>query len=618
MKAFFKIFNCFLLAVCLFAAAGCTPLWPFSEEACFKKFIEKTFNKSINRRPEQLTHLGIQKKQNKLNDQSQKNLEKEFKIRKKILKKLLKFDPQKLSPSSKLDFYVLKTQLERGIEGFAWRFHHYPENPLVGRSSSLNLFLITKHKIKTKKDAKNYIQRVRAFRKALHDLDQHILIANERGILPPKSILPKVRNNILKSLQGLPLASAKARPPSGLEDPSENPQKEHREEHILVKDFKKKIQFLKPKKQERLMAELSGALSEFYKPAFEKHLKVWENLKFSPHVGAWHLPRGQDYYSFTLKKYTSTHLSPDEIHKMGLREVRRLHRETEKIKNQMKFKGSLFEFLNHLRNNKKYYGTKPSQYIEQAEKALRLAQNKSPLFFNQMPRHSVEVKSTEEFRSAYAPFARYLHPSMEGERPGIYYINLHNLREQPLYTMKALTYHETIPGHHFQVSIAMDADISKFRRYSSRFTAFVEGWALYAEQIAQEMGLYPRVEDQLGRLMMELMRAIRLVVDTGIHSKKWTKQEAAQYIIQNSDSSYERALRSVERYIVVPGQAAAYTIGYFKIRDLRDRAKKELKEKWNIKEFHDQILQNGPLPLDLLEKNILYWIEEKQSIFNIL
>ena len=590
----FKILSCCLfISVLLISCSG--GKWIWSQESRFNRFVQKAYKQVLYRSPEELASLGIDERRSEWNDYSQENLKKENELNEKILNKLLKFNVESFSLKSQLDWKIFKRMLENDLDSYKYRFYFYREHQFFGRHSAINSFLLNEHTIESVRSAKNYIARVRAVKKDLHDLDQHLLLAQEKSIIPPRWVFDKVEKNIVRLLKGAPLDD------SG-------------EDHLLVKDFKEKIQSLNlsQKKQEKLVRYLHQALKEFYKPAYEKHLGVWQKIHLTSRTkdGVWQHPGGDDYYTFILKKHTTTDLTPDQIHQMGLKQVRRIHKEMMKIKRKLGFKGSLIEFFNDFRNNKKFYYSNPDQYIKDTHQAFLKAEKLMPDFFNLLPQYSIKIKPVESFRSPFSGSAFYEAPSIDGSRPAIYFVNLYNLREQPKYKLKALSYHETLPGHHLQISISMKSDISEFRRYNSHFTAFLEGWALYAERLAKKMGLYSTLYDEFGRLSMELMRACRLVVDTGLHYKKWSKEKAIEYLVKNSDASYDSSVRSVDRYIVNPGQATAYMIGFLKIMELRKQAEEELKEKFDIKEFHSQVLQNGALPLDLLEEIVFSWIEE--------
>ena len=594
LKIVFWIFICgFLLSACIKGN------WLLSSSARFHYFAEKMFQEKINSHPEQLTSLGLDPSKDKWNDFSQEFLKEEHRLNKQYLEKLLKFDEKSLSKKTQIHLKVLKRIIEDEIEAFSYRFYSYRENQFFGRHSEINAFLINKHSIDSLKEAKGYIARVKGVKKDLSDLAVHLLLAKEKGIVPPRAVFAKVKDNIKSLLKGRPLSEG--------------------EDHVLVQDFKKKIKALelKPRKKKQLIQELQGALMEYYRPAYEKHLKLWdEDLRGASRAfdGVWQHPGGADYYVFALRRHTTTRLTPEQVHQMGLREVKRIHAEMTKIKNHLRFKGSLLDFFNDFRNNKKFYYSNPKKYIRDTRRALKKASKALPRFFVSLPGHPLEVKRVELFREKSSGVAFYDQPSMNGTRPGIYSINFYNLKELPKYKLESLAYHEGVPGHHLQISTAMGLkDVPRLSRFGARFTAYVEGWGLYAERLAGEMDLYSSVYDKFGRLAMELMRACRLVVDTGLHYKKWSREKAIEYLIKNSDASYGSSVRSVERYIVLPGQAAAYMIGALKILELRRKAALELKNSFDIKEFHDQVLQNGAVPLDILEEQILSWIQEIKS-----
>lgn len=584
---------------------GCgtfSSLTPKSESEKLNAFLDQRFDMAVERHPEWQTYLGIKKDQDKLEDLSEEAQEKELEIAKQELEMLKKFDYAQLDPQAKISYQLFKKDLEEKIEDFKWRHYDYPVNQLFGRHSSLPAFMINMHKVENKTDALAYISRINAIKDNTDQLLTGLKIRESKGLIPPKFVFPKVRENVESLMSGQPLSK------NG--------------EHTLLKDFKSKVEALDISENEKLklIAQLETALKESFQPAYKKLLSYWNRLenKANKKDGIWKLPDGDKYYQVLLERYTTTKMTPKEIHLMGLLEVKRIHKEMVAIQKNLGVKGSLSDMFEHLKNNKQmlYPDNQKGrdEFLKDTRQIIADMKKALPDQFGILPKANLLVKPVEPFREKSSASAFYNAPAPDGSRPGIYYVNLYNLKEQPKYKMEALAYHEALPGHHMQLSIARELEgLPKFRKFGG-YTAYTEGWGLYAELAAKDMGFYKDPYSDFGRLSMELLRANRLVVDTGIHYKKWTRKQAINYLIANSPSDRSEIVRAVERYIVMPGQATAYKIGMNKIVELRDRAKKQLGSKFSIKQFHNEVLRYGALPLDVLEKGIEEWIQGQGEV----
>jgi len=371
--------------------------------------------------------------------------------------------------------------------------------------------------------------------------------------------------------------------------------------------------------KEKMIADCEEAVNTFYKPAYLSLKEYLSELqdKATDQAGVWKFPDGLGFYKSRLEYYTTTDMSADEIHRIGLEEVKRIHSEMEVIKAKVGFKGTLQEFFQFMRTDKQFFYPNTDQgrqeYLDKATAIIETMKGKLPQLFITMPQAQLVVKRVEPFREQSAGKAFYNEAALDGSRPAVYYANLYNMADMPTYQMEALAYHEGIPGHHMQIAIAQELkDIPKFRKFG-RFTAYVEGWGLYSEYTPKEIGFYADPYSDFGRLAMELWRACRLVVDTGIHAKKWTREEGIEYYISNTPNPKGDAVKMVERHIVAAGQATAYKIGMLKILELREKARKELADGFDIRKFHEVILTNGPIPLSVLEKKIDKWIKETKN-----
>ena len=396
------------------------------------------------------------------------------------------------------------------------------------------------------------------------------------------------------------------------------------ESNILYVNFENKLDKLDGISNEEKKELKSAVQKEIETTVFGAYHKLTDYLekqkkRANNDAGVWKLPEGDAYYRYLLKNYTTTNLGPEEIHQLGLSEVARIKKEMRDILNSegysdtTKTVGSIVQQLNEEQRFLFPDGEEGRQMIlDEYESILSEIETEIDDAFDLRPKTEVEIRRVPEFREEGAHAASYEGPAMDGSRGGIFYVNLRDVKETPKFEMKTLAYHEGIPGHHFQVAIQSELqDVPMFRNIDL-FTSFLEGWALYAEQLAWELGYY---EDDpfgnLGRLQAEMLRAVRLVVDTGIHSKKWTREEAIDYMVENTGMPRAEVASEIERYVVWPGQACTYKIGMMKILELRERAKKELGEDFELAEFHNAVLRNGALPLDILEEIIDEYIEEK-------
>ena len=353
------------------------------------------------------------------------------------------------------------------------------------------------------------------------------------------------------------------------------------------------------------------------KPAYERLIATIETQSEAAHTddGIWRFENGDEYYQALLNWFTTTDLTADDIHNLGLANVERIQNEMRSVMKTVGFEGSLQEFFVDLRGNAdvRYPNTDEGRdaYLSDTRNAIDAMRAKLPEFFGILPKAELKVKRVEAFRERSAGKAFYQSPPPDGSRPGIYYANLYDMSSMPKTDLEALAFHEGVPGHHLQLSIATELQgVPEFQRYL-RFTAFSEGWGLYSEYLSKEMGFYQDPYSEFGRLAMELWRAARLVVDTGLHSKRWTREEAIAYLIENTPNAEWDCTKAIERYIAMPGQATAYMVGKIRILELREMAREVLGEQFDIREFHDTVLGSGPVPLDVLEANIKAMIAAK-------
>jgi len=576
-----------------------------SESDRANAFFERVFEESAARYPEYLTALGRKNRSDEWNDLSETFANESMEITKKQLVELKAFDRSKLDQATTLSYDLLIQSMEDEIEDNKWRLYNYPVNQMFGRHSSVVSLLINQHRISDVKDAENYIARLNAVPKLFDQLIVNIEARTAANIIPPKFVFPHVirdSNNIIK---GAPFDDG---------EPS-----------ALLADFTKKLDTLSEienspltdDKKAALLDEATLALSNSVQPAYQKlaaHLTELET-KATTDDGIWKWKDGDAFYNLALKRTTTTDLSADQIHEIGLNEVKRIHNEMRGIKDQVNFAGDLKAFMQFMRDDEQFYYPNTDEgrarYLSEATKLINDMKGKLDEMFITKPKADLDVKAVEAFREQSAGKAFYQRPSEDGTRPGLYYANLYDMKSMPTYQMDALAYHEGIPGHHMQLAIQQELkDVPKFRKFGG-YTAYIEGWGLYSEYLPKEFGAYQDPYSDFGRLAMELWRACRLVVDTGIHAKKWTREKGIAYYTDNTPNAVSDGVKMVERHIVMPSQATAYKIGMLKILELRAEAKTKLGNKFDIREYHDEILKNGPLPLNVLEAKIDDWIAMK-------
>ena len=569
------------------------------ESQNINEILDDFFMELLKVSPESMTYLGIKDRYGEWDDISDDAKDRELEILKSQLKKALKIDLRTASDSEKLSVKMFIDQLERRIEADKWRYHNYPVNQMRGKHSQIPSFLINQHSIDNENDARAYIDRVKAVPIVIDELINQLEIRAKKEIIIPNFVFPLVIESIDNILSGHPFSKGENSP--------------------LYEDFSKKISQinLSVNGSDELLYENQKALKDHFEPSYKKLKNYLLELKnhADDRDGVWKLPEGESFYNFLLKGTTTTNLDSNQIHQIGLDEVARIQQEMGTIMTQVEFDGTLQEFFSYLQNDESFYydNTEAGKkaYIKKATEYIdHMGENLDKLFYV-APKAKMIVKAVEPFREASAGQAFYQRPAPDGSRPGVYFANLYNMKNMSKFNMQALAYHEGIPGHHMQISIAQELqDIPKFRLYGG-FTVFNEGWALYSEAIPAELGFYTDPFSNFGRLAGELYRACRLVVDTGIHVKKWSREKAIDYMNANVPHSKNYNVRQIERYVVMPSQATAYKIGMIKIQELRKLAESKLDDKFDIRAFHDVVLKHGSVTMPILEENVKKWISNQ-------
>lgn len=567
-------------------------------------WFETKYNESVARSPMRATFLGSRENYDKWDDVSPAAQTAELEIQRADVAEMREqFDPANLTPQGQLSFRLAEYELERDELADRWRGYTYTFSQMRGAHAGIASFLIGQHKVTRKQDALDYISRLQGIETYL---GQHLANAQasaSQGIRPPLFVYDFVIEGAGNVIDGYPFEGV------GPEDPSP-----------LYADFSNKVDALVTngtigaEDAADLKLQARAALLDYVYPTYFELIQwIYEDQgNATTDDGAWKHKNGDAYYNDRLKLMTTTDMTSDEIHQLGLAEVARIHEEMRAIMTEVGFDGSLQDFFDFTRTDAQFF--KPNteegraEYLAEATAMIDTMREALPSVFNTFPKADMVVKAVEPFREKAAGKAFYQRPAPDGSRPGVYYANLYRMQDMPLYQMEALAYHEGIPGHHMQLAISQElSGIPKFRKYGG-FTAYIEGWGLYSEFLPKEMGFYEDPYSDFGRLAMELWRAARLVVDTGLHEKRWTRQEAIDYLLENTPNPEGDCRKAIERYIVMPGQATAYKIGMIKILDLREDARTRLGDAFDIRDFHDVVLKDGPVPLQILEENVEAWI----------
>ena len=580
---------------------GYTEIEVTTESKKVNAFFQKSFDESVDMYPEFQTRLGIKKEYGKLNDNSFAFLEKTHEINKKELAWLTdSVNVKALSKEALLSYKLFKQTLENNIEDYKYRLHDYPVNQMFGAQSGKPAFMINMHRIDNAKDAEDYVSRLNGFNSFFSQLVENLKAREAIGIIPPKFVFDKVIEDSENILIGQPFDSTD-------------------QKSTLLNDFLEKIDTLDiaADTKSNLETRARHALLTSVKPAYLSLISFMKAQKERANYdhGAWKFPDGEAFFITALKRTTTTNLTANEIHEIGLNEVARIHGEMDVIRNTVGFEGTLQDFFQFMKTDKQFYYTADKQgkdaYLKEAVHLIDSMKTRLDELFITKPKADIKVKAVESFREKSAGKAFYNRPAADGSRPGIYYANLYDMESMPSYQMEALAYHEGIPGHHMQLAIQQELeDVPMFRKYGG-YTAYTEGWGLYSEFIPKEMGFYADPYSDFGRLAMELWRACRLVVDTGIHSKKWTREEGIKYYTDNTPNAELDAIKMVERHIVMPGQATAYKIGMMKILELREKAKNALGDSFDLREFHEVVIAQGAIPLNVLEDFVDAYISSK-------
>ena len=569
-------------------------------------FYEKVFVQVLFDEPELLSSLGLVEQfgftshNGKLSDESPAHQQKVFERWERDLADLRAYPLDRQSPSQRLSTHVLEWFVERQVEGEKYQWHTYPVNQLFGVQNEFPSFMANTHRLLNRKDCEYYIMRLDALPKKFDQTLEGLKVREQKQILPPRFVVEEVLKEMSDFI---------AKPAA---------------ENILAASFKSgaaKIDKLSDKEREDFQTRVETEITKRVYPAYQKLIDYFKGVlpKATTDDGVWKLPDGDAFYAYVLRENTTTTMPPNEVHELGLHEVTRIEGEMRTLLDANGFAGQpIGEAMDKLGKDPRFLFSNDDkgrvEALVEYRRLLDTAMENCKQLFLTMPKAKCEVRRVEQFKEATAPGAYYQGGAMDGSRPGIFYANLRDMNEAPKWTMPTLAYHEGIPGHHWQISIAQELkDVPQFRKVIP-FTAYAEGWALYCEWLAKKVGWYDKDPfGDLGRLQAELFRAVRLVVDTGIHAKHWTREQAITYMREKTGMGEKEVKAEIERYIVMPGQACAYKVGMLKIQELRARAEQELGTKFDQREFHDALLKNGALPVEILEEQVNKYIQRKKA-----
>ncbi len=576
-----------------------------AESQRLNEWFAARYEDRLARSPMSRTYLGMDDGKDQLDDISQIALDEEARLSSTWVNEMRReFDIDRLDDQTRLSYRLFEAEVEDSLATHAVAQSDYVFSHMSGPHSNIPSFLINFQQVKTVEDARAYISRLKAIQTYLGQAQARAEVQFAAGVSMPKFVYPKISAASRNVITGAPFSEGDDSP--------------------LWADVQKKFNALEITQSEKddLLTEAQDALLSSVQPAYISLIGMFDqqSLEADTDDGAWKLPSGDSYYNARVKHYTTTALTADEIHEIGLSEVARIQGEMQKIMDRVAFKGSLKDFFTFLRTGPQFTFPETDEgrdaYMAEATKVIDEMRLQLDTMFITKPKANLVVQRVEPFREDTAFGAFYNSPALDGSRPGTYYVNLKSMADQPKFLMQALAYHEGIPGHHMQIAIAQELQgLPKFRTLGGH-TSFIEGWALYSEALPKEIGLYTDPYKEFGQLGMEIFRAARLVVDTGIHSKKWDREKAVQYYLDNIPNPEGDVRAEIDRYIVWPGQATAYMIGKLKIEELRTKAETELGDNFDIRRFHDTVLANGSVPLSVLEELVDAYIQDTKTEIN--
>jgi len=603
IRKFFKWAGIVVLAIVVLSGSFAAHEWYADKPFMFRAYLDRTPVKIAFQDPETLTSLGFLESMGinghnaHLDDVHPHRTDEFFAQMKAFGEGLSQYDDEDLDANQRLSKEIAQYLAGMLSDAEPFRYHTYPANQTFGIQSAFPSFMDSSHQVHSVEDAEHYISRMNELGRKHEQYLLGLKIREGKGIIPPRFVVERVLTQ--------------------MREYKDTPAKEN----ILYTSLARKLgdaEEIDDAQAARFLDQAEASINETVYPAYDLFINYFSELEASTGTdhGYWHLPQGDAVYKLALRMFTTTDYTADEIHEIGLSEVARIQAEMLEI-----LEAEGIDVLQGYADAMDAYSSLPEFYYEDSDEGrAQILEDYQAILddidanldevFNIRPKADLEVVRLPEFKEETSPGAYYEQPALDGTRPGRFYANLYDIKATPKFGMRTLAVHEGIPGHHFQVAIALELEGMPLLRRFSLFTAYVEGWALYAERVAWEQGMMPTPADNIGRLGAELFRAVRLVVDTGIHHMRWTREEAISYMRANTGMAESDVIAEIERYIVMPGQATAYKVGMMKILELRQKSMDALGDKFDIREFHDVVLKNGAVPLDILERIVEQYIEE--------
>ena len=577
-------------------------------EQAAKQVFDDFYQYQVDRSPVLRSTLGMSG-QFEWDDISQQAYDSHIEKLQAFRQQLLAIEEQALTPEIFLSRELLLRDIEESLLYAPFRHHGYALSQMGGWHTRVPNILINYQNIASIEQAHDYIARIQATRHLFRELITNLKQAEEDGIVPPRFVFAPVIAASQNVIKGAPFNDANDSP--------------------IWADFKSKVAGLGlyESSEKVLLKKARRALKNELKPAYSDLISYLQALQNKAPLaqGASDLPDGQNYYELLLQSHTSTELNAEQIHQLGLKEVARIQQKIRAMAKLLKFPAAsqpefeektfnLKDFFSWMENTSDRFAVDEQgqkDFIAFQRDKVSAMSMRLNMAFSHLPSTPIVVRPVAEYRQASAPIAFYEQPALDGSRPGFYYVNPARQNDLPKYRLAALAFHEALPGHHLQIALARENNnLEDFRRLQG-YTAFSEGWALYAEKLAGEIGGYTSNEERYGQLIFELWRSVRLVLDTGLHAKGWSREQAIEYRLANTPFSEEDSIKAIERYLVMPGQATSYKVGALEIERLRTKAEKKLGKKFSLPDFHHELLRHGALPLDILEQQIDIWLKSK-------
>ena len=583
-----RMTSALLMPVALVALAACVPA-PDARDQLYALFDEDWAARLVES-PQFATSVGDHSRNDELADMSLEAIERRVERRRELLRRLEEIDVSGLTAADRINARMFERQLRSSVQGFEFGGYEMPLNA----DSGFHMGFARMHRpmpFRTPDHYDDYIARMRAIPAYFEQQQGHMRAGIERGFTLPRVTLEGYEDTISAHI---------------VDDPQDS---------AFWAPFEEVPASVGEMDRERILTDAEAAITDAVVPAYQgfHDFFVGEYLPGARDtIGASDLPDGQAYYADQVRWFTTLDVTPQEVHEIGLSEVARIRAEMAEVIREIGFEGSYGEFLDFLRSDPRFYPKTAQELLERAAWIAKTMDGKLPSLFATLPRVPYTVEPVPDHMAPKYTAGRYVSAPYNSTQPGIYWVNTYNLPSRPLYPLAALTLHEAVPGHHLQTALAAEMDaVPEFRRHDY-LSAFGEGWALYAEYLGLEAGIYEDPYSNFGRLTYEIWRACRLVVDTGVHALGWTRQQVLDYLAENTALSLHEVTTETDRYISWPGQALAYKMGELKIRELRARAEEALGADFDVRRFHDAVLANGSVPLDILEELIDAWIEEQR------